>query len=80
MTENWRCDHGRPADDPCDECDLADDLRLYGSCYWKYIDGKKVRVPIEKVRYINNEAMEVGGETVNSATRLGSETEGKFGA
>lgn len=55
-----------------DEIELAQDLRLYGSCYWKYVDGKKVRVPIENVRYINNEAMEVGGETVNSAVRTDS--------
>lgn len=49
-----------------DEEELANDMRNYGSCYWKYIDGKKVRVPIENVRYINNEAMEVGGEVVES--------------
>lgn len=52
-----------------DEEDLAFDLRNYGACYWKYIDGKKVRVPIENVRYINNEAMEVGGELVSSVVK-----------
>jgi hypothetical protein len=52
-----------------DDAELADDLRIYGSCYWKMVDGERVRVPIEKVRYINGEAMEVGGETVCSAER-----------
>jgi hypothetical protein len=60
-----------------DDDDLADDLRIYGSCYWKMVDGKRVRVPIEKVRYINGEAMEVGGETVCSAERTQANPESK---
>lgn len=49
-----------------DEIELAQDMRMYGACYWKYVDGKKVRVSIEEVRYINNEAMQIGGEKVEA--------------
>jgi hypothetical protein len=66
-----------------DDNDLADDLRIYGSCYWKMIDGKRVRVPIEKVRYIkvryiDSHAIEVGGEIVSSAYRSGSTSTGEL--
>jgi hypothetical protein len=59
-----------------DDAELADDLRIYGSCFWKIVDGKRVRVPMEKVRYINGQAMEIGGETVCSAERLPDQSEG----
>lgn len=52
-----------------DDDDLAADLRIYGSCFWKEVDGKRVRVPMEKVRYINGAPMEIGGEIVCSAER-----------
>lgn len=60
--------------------DLADDLRIYGSCFWKFVEGERVRVPIEQVRYIDGHAMEVGGEAVCSAERISSETEGDANA
>lgn len=38
MTENWRCDHGKAADDWCSECNapLVDDI-------WKEVDPRMVR-------------------------------------
>jgi hypothetical protein len=35
--------------------DLALDLHVYGTCYWKYVDGKKVRVHPLDIRYIKGE-------------------------
>lgn len=31
--------------------ELALDLRVYGTCYWKMIDGKKVRIHPMDIRY-----------------------------
>ena len=59
-----------------DDEDLADDLRIYGSCYWKMVDGKRVRVPMEKVRYLSGVAMEIDGEPVCSAERTQADAEG----
>jgi len=35
--------------------DLALDLLVYGSCYWKYVDGRKVRIHPQDVRIIKGE-------------------------
>lgn len=34
------------------EQELRLDRRVYGSCYWKVIDGKKVRIHPRDIRYI----------------------------
>lgn len=36
------------------ERELMLDRRIYGSCYWKVVDGKKVRVPPEAVFWDTN--------------------------
>ena len=61
-----------------DDEDLADDLRIYGSCFWKMVDGKRVRVPMEKVQYINGEAMEIGGSIKSSHTERYDRQQGLF--
>lgn len=33
------------------EEDLALDFRVYGSCYWRVVDGKKVRIHPQDIRY-----------------------------
>lgn len=49
--------------------DLALDLRAYGSCYWKYVDGKKVRVHPRDVRYIKGEPRDSSNTVVSSAVK-----------
>ncbi len=36
------------------EEDLALDLRVYGYCYWKIVNGKKVRIHPKDIRYDRN--------------------------
>lgn len=31
--------------------DLALDRRIYGSCYWKIVEGRKVRIHPKDIRY-----------------------------
>jgi hypothetical protein len=49
------------------EEDLALDLRAYGSCYWKMVDGRKVRVHPRDIRYINDEPRDSSNTVCSSA-------------
>jgi hypothetical protein len=48
--------------------DLALDLRVYGSCYWKFVDGKKVRIHPQDIRYIKGEPRDSSNTVASSAT------------
>lgn len=49
--------------------ELALDLHVYGCCYWKIIDGRKVRVHPHDVRYIKGEPRDSSNTVVSSAAR-----------
>jgi hypothetical protein len=53
--------------------DLALDLRVYGTCYWKYVDGRKVRIHPQDIRYINGVPKD-STNTVASRAERQSET------
>lgn len=40
---------------------LANDLRLYGNCFWRVVDGRKVRVPPWEV-YIDQAGKLIGAD------------------
>jgi hypothetical protein len=48
--------------------DLALDLRVYGSCYWKFVDGKKERIHPQDIRYIKGEPRDSSNTVASSAT------------
>ena len=50
------------------EEDLALDLRAYGSCYWKIVDGRKVRIHPQDIRYIKGEPRDSTNTIASSAT------------
>ena len=51
------------------EEDLALDLRAYGTCYWKMVDGKKVRVHPHDIHFsmYQNYGAVISGPIVNPA-------------
>ena len=58
--------------------DLALDLRAYGACYWKYVDGKKVRVHPRDIRYIKGEPRDSANTVCSSAVRTTKSDAGEF--
>ena len=50
------------------EEDLALDLRAYGSCYWKIVDGRKIRIHPRDIRYIKGEPRDSTNTVASSAT------------
>lgn len=54
------------------EEDLALDLRAYGSCYWKIVDGRKVRIHPRDIRYIKGEPLDSTNTVASSATHTSS--------
>jgi len=63
-------------DEEVDE-DLALDLRAYGSCYWKIVDGRKVRIHPQDIRYGRDGVPRDSKNAVaSSAKRSANDTEG----
>jgi len=60
------------SDQEVDE-DLAIDLRVYGTCYWKIVDGHKVRIHPRDIRYIKGEPRDSTNTVASSATRSTSD-------
>jgi hypothetical protein len=55
------------------EEDLALDLRVYGTCYWKMVDGHKVRIHPHDIRHIKGEPRDSTNMVASSATRSKSD-------
>jgi hypothetical protein len=72
QVEPWRSflrgERGVMSDEEVQE-DLALDLRVYGSCYWKIVDGRKVRIHPYDIRYIKGEPRDSTNTVASSATR-----------
>lgn len=51
------------------EAELAMDLRVYGSCYWRVVDGEKVRVhPCDVITNANSETLHPCGTCASETT------------
>ncbi len=56
------------------EADLDLDLRLFGSCFWRVVDGKKVRVPPDGVR-IRDDGSLLGADAMVTRASAGKSGE-----
>lgn len=58
-----------------DEHEITQDLRLYGSAFWRMVDGKRVHVPMSDVRYPPGGASDTSGRAVSNEVHLYSQAQ-----
>lgn len=54
------------------EEDLALDMQVYGTCYWKIVDGRKVRIHPRDIRYVKG----VPRDSTNTAAERAANSAG----